>query len=194
MLYAGTPEWYIDSCKKIKYLFPKGHAVAYVTMTVRIGYFKVYYPYSFYAASFSVKAEDFNYETMCQGIDTAKEAIAQIGALGKEASATDKSMLTILELVVEMYARGLKFATLDLYQAQASKFLVTPEGLMPPLCSIQGLGLSVAQNIVSTRDEGPFFTIQEFRERTKTNKTVIELLKKIGILAGIPETNQLTLF
>jgi DNA polymerase-3 subunit alpha (Gram-positive type) len=193
MKSAHVPDWYIDSCKRIKYLFPKGHAVAYVMMTVRIGYYKVYYPYSFYAASFSVKAEDFDLK-MCQGKDALTDEINRICALGKEATAKDKNKLTIMELVGEMYARGLKFAPLDLYKAASDEFLVTPEGLMPPLCAVQGLGMSVAVNIIEARDNGAFFTIDEFRERTKTNKSVIEILKQNHILDGIPETSQVCLF
>lgn len=191
---AGVPEWYIESCRKIKYLFPKGHAVAYVTMTVRIAYYKLYHPYSFYAASFSVKAEDFDYDVMCRGREIAMEAAKALTSLGKEATAKDKNSLTILELVLEMYARGLRFVPLDLYKAEVSRFLVTDDGLMPPLCSVSGLGVSVAKNIVEAREEGEFFTVDDFRARTKTNKTVIELLKKHGILNGIPDTNQLSLF
>ena len=194
MLDADVPEWYIESCKKIKYMFPKGHAVAYVMMTMRIGYFKIYHPYSFYAATFSVKAEDFNYETMCRGAQTVQDEIKRLQALGLDMTAKEKSALTILELVRELYARGLKFTPLNLYEAAADKFAVTPNGLMPPLCAVAGLGANVAQNIVESRAGGDFATIEDFRERTKTNKTVIELLKKNGILDGIPETNQMSLF
>lgn len=194
MKVANIPDWYIDSCKRIEYMFPKGHAVAYVMMTVRIGYFKIYYPYSFYAATFSVKAEDFNYETMCSGKEVARQCLEKIIAMGNDAAVKEKNSLTILELVLEMYERGLKFVPLDIYKADAFKFTVTEDGLMPPLCSIQGLGSSVAQNIVDSRKDGEFFTIEEFRERTKTNKTVIELLKRNNIFKGIPETNQLSLF
>ena len=194
MHFADVPDWYIESCRRIKYMFPKGHAVAYVMMTVRIGYFKINYPLNFYAASFSVKAEDFDYELMCSGPEKVQEAIVQISALGKEATATDKDKLTMLELVREMYARGLHFAKLDVYRAHPSKFSVTPEGLMPPLCAVQGLGASVAQNIVNARADGEFISIEDFKERTKTNKTVIALLKHHDVLAGLPESSQLTLF
>jgi len=186
--------WYIESCKKIKYMFPKGHAVAYVMMSMRIGYFKIYYPYSFYAAIFSVKLEDFDYSLMCKGQEMVKEEMARIKKLGNDASAKDKNILTVLELVNEMYARGLKFLPLDMYQAKADKFEVLPDGLMPPLLSINGLGESVAQNIVESRKEGKFETLSEFREKTKVNKSVLELLKENGILTDIPEDNQLTLF
>ena len=191
---AGVPDWYISSCQKIEYLFPKGHAVAYVTMTVRIGYFKIYYPYGFYAAVFSVKAEDFDLEQMCFGKEKLQQVMYELSAQGKDLSAKDKNKMTIMELVLEMYCRGLKFAPLDLYKAQAGRFMVTPQGLMPPLCSVQGLGMSVAQNIVEARKQGEFFTVDDFRERTKTNKTVVELLKRNGVLDGIPESSQLTLF
>jgi len=194
MKEANVPEWYINSCQKIEYLFPKAHAVAYVTMTVRIAYFKLYYPYSFYAAVFSVKAEDFDLEQMCFGKERLIQPMSELSSQGKDLSAKDKTKYTIMELVLEMYCRGLKFAPLDLYKAQAGRFVVTPKGLMPPLCSVQGLGMSVAQNIVEARKQGEFFTIDDFRERTKANKTVIELLKRNGIFDGIPESSQLSLF
>lgn len=191
---CNVPDWYIESCRRIKYMFPKGHAVAYVMMTVRIGYFKVHHPYAFYAASFSVKAEDFDYELMCFGRENVLKEIQRINLLGKEATAKEKSSLTILELVSEMYARGLKFAMLNIYKASAFKFLITPEGLMAPLCSVQGLGGNAAESVVTAREEGEFFTIEDFRERTKVNKTVTEVLKRVGIFEGMSETNQLSLF
>ena len=194
MQQTGIPDWYIESCKRIKYMFPKGHAVAYVMMTVRIGYFKLYHPYSFYGASFSVKYDDFDYEIMCKGREVVKDEMRRIKALGFDASTKEKTTYSMLELVNEMYCRGLKFVPLDMYKASATKFIVTENGLMPPLCSIQGLGETVAQNIVETREDGEFITIDDFRQRTKTTKTVIELLKKNGVLAGLPETNQLSLF
>jgi len=191
----NIPAWYISSCKKIKYMFPKGHAVAYVMMTVRIAYFKLHHPYSFYAATFSVKSEDFDYELMCKGKDIVKDEITRIKSLGNDVTAKDKSILTTLELVNEMYARKLNFAPLNLYEADATKFKIVDAGIMPPLSSIQGLGETVAQNIVDARlDGGEFFTVEEFRQRTKVTKGVLELLKNNGVLDGIPETDQLTLF
>ena len=186
------PDWYIDSCKKIKYLFPKGHAVAYVMMTMRIGYFKVYHPYAFYAATFSVRSQDFNYNKMCCGKQNVLDYMKKINALGKDATLKDKNIYSLLEIILEMYERNLKFAPLDLYKSDAKKFLITENGLLPPLCTIEGLGESVAQNIVDERANGLFNTIEEFRERTKANKNVIDLLKKNNVLRGIPETNQLT--
>ena len=189
-----VPEWYIESCNRIKFMFPKSHAVAYVLMTMRIGYFKLHHPLSFYGASFSVKYDDFDYEIMCKGIDTAGRELQRIRALGKDISAKEKNTYNMLELVYEMYVRGFNFIPLCLYTAHATKFIVTDSGLMPPLCAVAGLGETVAQNIVEARQEGEFLTIDDFRERTKATKTVIELLKQTGVLEGLPETNQLTLF
>ncbi len=189
-----VPEWYIESCKKIKYMFPKGHAVAYVTNSFRIAYFKVHFPYVFYAATFSVKTEDFDYVMMCNGIERVRESMDNLIALGNDISAKEKSTLSVLELVYEMYVRGFKFVKMDLYNSDAVKFKVTDDGLLPPLCTIQGLGANAAINIVNAREEGEFFTVEEFRERTKVSKTVIQLLKDSGVLQGIPDTNQLTLF
>ncbi len=194
MSEAGVPDWYINACKKISYMFPKGHAVAYVMMTVRIGYFKIYHPYSFYAATFSVKTDDFDYEMMCHGKELAKKHIERINNLGKDASAKDKNLLTTLELVLEMYMRGLRFVPIDLYTAEERRFIVTKEGLMPPLCTLQGLGASVAQKIIEERKKGKFETIDDLIRRTKANKNVIELLKNNKIIDDMPENDQLTLF
>ena len=185
------PDWYINSCKKIKYLFPKGHAVAYVMMTMRIGYFKVYYPYAFYAAIFSVRSADFNYNKMCFGKDKILDYIKELD-LNSEMSAKDKNIYSLLELLLEMYERGLNFVEIDLYKSDAEKFIVTDNGLLPPLCTIEGLGESVSQNIIDERKNGLFDTIEDFKERTKANKNVIDLLKKNNILRGIPDTNQMS--
>lgn len=190
----NVPEWYIDSCKKIKYMFPKGHAVAYVTNTFRIGYFKINYPYAFYAASFYVKADSFDYASMCFGIDKVKDKMNEINALGKAATANDKSMLSLLELVYEMYARGLKFVPIDLYKADATHFIITDEGLMAPFCVLPNLSRDTAPAITAAREDGEFNTIEEFRIRTGIGKTVVQMLKDYGIFKGIPETNQLSLF
>ena len=194
MAEAGVPEWYIESCRRIKYLFPKGHAVAYVMMSVRIGYFKIHHPLSFYAASFSVKAEEFDYNIMCAGPDVAKDAYDRFMSMGKDATATDKNTLVLLELVLEMYARGFGFLPLDLYESEVSRFRVRENSLLPPLCTVAGLGVSAAKSIAKARKKGKFVTIEDFSERTKTNRAVTELLKQHGALAGMPETNQITLF
>jgi len=194
MLTAGVPRWYIESCRKISYMFPKGHAVAYVMMTMRIGYYKIFHPEAFYAAVFSVKSDEFNYELMCKGPEAARTEMRRIVHLGNEATQKEEKSITLLELVTEMYARGLKFAKLDLYQASADKFILTDEGLMPPLCAVAGLGEAVADMIVEARKDGEFFSIEDLKARTKANKNVVQLLKDNGVLDGIPETEQLTLF
>lgn len=219
MKNAGVEDWYIESCRRIKYMFPKGHAVAYVMMTVRIGYYKIHFPYSFYSSFFYVKNEDFDYVAMCNGKDRAMEEAKRISAIGKEASTKEKSKLTVLELVIEMYSRGLSFLPIDLYLADNNKFLIIGEdgnialddgtlgldfreneitgkvkGLMPPLSSVDGLGTNAAIGIANARVDGKFTTIDNFRERTKVNKTVLSLLREVGILDGMPESDQISLF
>ena len=189
-----VPEWYIESCKKIKYMFPKGHAVAYVTNTFRIGYFKINYPYAFYAAQFSVKYEDFDYNIMAFGRDRVLAKMKEIDEKGDEKTAKDKSMRTTLELVNEMYARGLKFVPMDLYKSDPFKFKVTEDGLMPPLCTIQGLGGTAAEGIAAAREERPFDNIEDFRKRTGLGKTLIQLLREAHLFDGMEESDQLSLF
>ena len=195
MKAANVPDWYIASCQKIKYMFPKAHAAAYVMMAFRIAYFKINYPEAYYAAYFTVRAcDDFDYNCMCKGIETARSAIKEIHAKGMDATAKDKAKQTVLEIVVEFYARGFQFLPMDLYRSDAKKFIVTPEGLIPPFNSLQGLGTNAAQSIVDGRRDGEFRTIEELKERTSLGRSLIDLLKENGVLQGIPETNQLTLF
>jgi len=195
MKAANVPDWYIESCQKIKYMFPKAHAAAYVMMAFRIAYFKINYPEAYYAAYFTVRAcDDFDYACMCKGIDVAKEAIKEIHAKGQEVTAKDKSKQTVLEIVVEFYARGFKFVPIDLYRSDAKNFQITPEGLLPPFSSLQGLGVNAAQSIVEGRKDGEFNTLEELKERTSLGRSLIDMLKENGVLDGIPETNQLTLF
>ncbi|MCL2168805.1 MAG: PolC-type DNA polymerase III [Defluviitaleaceae bacterium] len=195
MLDAGVPRWYIDSCRKIKYMFPKGHAVAYVMMAVRMAYYKIHHPEAFYGAVFSVKSDEFDYEIMCKGRQRVVDEINRVQSLGKEATQKEEKSVSLLELVNEMYARGLKFAPLDLYTASADKFIITEDkALMPPLCAVAGLGAAVAEMIVETRKDGEFYSIDDLKERTKVNKNVVQLLKDNGVLDGMPETEQLSLF
>ena len=190
----NVPDWYIESCKKIKYMFPKGHAVAYVMMAVRIAYFKIYEPKAFYTAIFSVKSGDFDYESMCMSHDKLKDKMRAIKN-NPEATPVEKSMYGTLELVNEMYERGYNFEPIDLYKSQASKFVLTEQGIMPPLSAISGLGETVAQKIIESREEyGEFVSQEDFKEKTGANKKTIELLVELGILADIPVDMQLTLF
>lgn len=195
MKASDVPDWYIESCQKIKYMFPKAHAAAYVMMAFRIAYFKINYPEAYYASYFSVRAcDDFDYSCMCQGIDVARDAIREIQAKGQEVTAKDKNKQTVLEIVVEFYARGFKFCPIDLYRSDAKNFLPTEEGLLPPFSSLQGLGVNAAQSIVEGRKDGEFNTLEELKERTSLGRSLIDLLKENGVLDGIPETNQLCLF
>ena len=195
MKAANVPDWYIESCQKIKYMFPKAHAAAYVMMAFRIAYFKINYPEAYYATYFTVRAcDDFDYSCMCKGMDVAKAAMREIHAKAMEATAKDKAKMTVLELIVEFYARGFKFLPIDLYKSDSRKFIVTEEGLIPPFNSLQGLGTNAAQSIVDGREAGEFHTIEELKERTSLGRSLIDLLKENGVLNGIPETNQLSLF
>lgn len=194
----NVPDWYIGSCKKIKYMFPKGHAVAYCTNTFRIGYFKINYPEAFYAATFSVKYDDFDYQIMCFGENKARETYSSIMAMGKEASAKDKTTADMLKLVIELYARGIKFAPIDLYESGTTKFKVIDKDdgkyILPPFCTISGFGVTAAESLVNARDDGTFETIEELQKRTGLGQSNIQMLKDAGVLGNMRETDQLTLF
>jgi DNA polymerase-3 subunit alpha (Gram-positive type) len=194
MKKAGVKQWYIDSCKKIKYMFPKAHAAAYVMMAFRIAYFKVYYPEAFYTAYFSIRAKgNFDYELMCHGREVAEMAIKELEQR-QMLSTKEKDTLTVLEMVREMYARGIKFNPIDLYKSDSERFIIEEDGILPPFNSLQGLGDTAAKNIVEKRKQGEFLSIEQFRNETKVSSTIIDLMKKNGILNGIPDTSQLTLF
>ena len=194
MRSKNIPEWYIDSCNKIKYMFPKAHAVAYVMMSFRIAYFKVYFPEAFYATYFSMKAEDFDTDLIIKGIDVIKNKILEIENLGNNATAKERNLLTVLEVALEMYCRGIELLPVDLYKSDADKFIIKEDKLLPPLKSLQGVGQNAARSIQTAREEGKFISIEDLRERTKVTKTVIETLKVHGCLEGMSESNQLSLF
>ena len=189
-----VPEWYIDSCKKIKYMFPKAHAAAYVLMAVRIAYFKVHLPLLYYAAYFTVRAEDFDIETMSRGSEAIRAKIEEINAKGLEASNKEKNLLTVLELALEMTERGFIFQNYDLYNSDASEFIIEGNSLIPPFNSIPGLGTNAAYNIVKARGEGEFLSKEDLQQRGKVSKTILEYLDKQGCLKSLPEQNQLSLF
>ncbi|MCI8477341.1 MAG: PolC-type DNA polymerase III [Oscillospiraceae bacterium] len=195
MIAAKVPDWYIDSCKKIKYLFPKAHAVAYVMMAFRIAWFKVHEPLAFYAAYFSIRAKAFDSTCMCWGIDVVKDKIKEIKEK-ENATAVEEDMLVTLEVCYEFYLRGFTFERVDLYQSHAINFLVDKErkSLRPPFTGIPGLGETAAWSIMEQRDQ-QFISIEEFSAACpKVSKTHIEQLKAAGALDGIPETSQMTLF
>jgi len=190
----SVPDWYIESCKKIKYMFPKAHAAAYVLTAVRIGWFKVYHPLAFYAAYFTVRADEFDAALMAHGREKVRTRIAELEREGNAISAKDKNVLTILEVVNEMYARGISFLPVDLYKSDATRFKIEGEGIRPPLNSLQGLGATAANAIAEARGQGEFISVDDLRIRSKASKTVIEILTQNGCLKGIPESSQMSLF
>ena len=189
-----VPDWYIDSCKKIKYMFPKAHAAAYVLMAVRIAYFKVHYPIFFYAAYFSIRASDFELDTMVKGSEALRNRIAQIKDKGNDASPKEKTLLTVLEVSLEMCERGYQFSKVDLYRSSATEFIVEGDTLLPPFNVVDGLGTNAALNIVKAREDGEFLSKEDLRERSRISKTVLEYLDAHGCLEGMEEKNQLSLF
>ncbi|MGY4689857.1 PolC-type DNA polymerase III [Salibacterium sp. K-3] len=190
----GVPDWYIESCLKIKYMFPKAHAAAYVLMAVRIAYFKVHHPILFYASYFTVRAGDFEIPTMVKGGASIRSRIQEIQAKGLEASPKEKSLVTVLELALEMCERGYSFQKVDLYRSKASEFVVDGDSLIPPFDSLDGVGTNAAANIVKARADGEFLSKEDLQQRSRATKTVIEHLDLHGCLDGLPESNQLSLF
>lgn len=190
----AVPEWYLESCRRIQYMFPKAHAAAYVLNAVRIAWFKVHKPLAYYAAYFTVRAEDFDLALMARGADVIAARIEEIESKGITASPKEKALQTVLELALEMTRRGFHFRTLDLYRSDATRFLVDGDGLLPPFSAASGVGEAAARGIVQAREEAPFISIEDISERAHVSKTVIELLDSFGCLADLPATNQLTLF
>ncbi len=189
-----VPEWYIESCQKISYMFPKAHAVAYVTMAFRIAWFKVYYPEAFYATFFTVRAAEFDAELITGGLTKCRAAMEEIIKKGNGATSKEKNLLIILELAVEMYCRGITLLKVDLWKSDATCFQITPEGLLPPFSSLQGLGKSAAASLEKLRDSSLIRSVEELQNRGKLSKTVIEVLERHGCFHGLPEKNQLSLF
>ena len=191
----NVPEWYIDSCKKIKYMFPKAHAVAYVTMAFRIAWFKVHHPLAYYAAFFSIRADEFDSEFMIYGKEKVKAKMKELELQGNSISTKDKGMYTILEIVLEMYERGFEFLPVDLYKSHNTKFLIEDGKIRPPLTSIAGLGGIAAESIYNAAKlEGKFMCIDDLQLKAKIGKSMVELLSKFGCLDGIPQSNQISLF
>lgn len=196
MLAHDVPDWYIWSCKKIKYMFPKAHAAAYVMMAFRIAYFKVYYPLAYYAAYFSIRASAFSYELMCLGQERLEYHIRDYKNRDAQnlLSKKDEDTLKDMKVVQEMYARGYDFEPIDIYTVEAHKFQIMNGKLMPALSSIDGLGDKAADAIVEAAKNGKFISKDDFRERAKVSTTLTDLMAELGILKDLPESNQLSLF
>lgn len=194
MREKNVPEWYIQSCNTIKYMFPKAHAVAYVMMSFRIAYFKVHEPKAFYATFFTTKVDDFDADKFSRGPEFLKGYVDEIEGEDRILSKKEQDILMIAEVVQELYARGFKIHKVDLYKSDSDKFIVTDEGLLPPLRALQGVGENAARGIVGMRDDSEIMSKDDLRKRAKVTKTVIETLNAHGCLKGLSDTNQLSLF
>jgi DNA polymerase III subunit alpha, Gram-positive type len=191
---ANIPQWYIDSCLKIKYMFPRAHAAAYVLMALRVAYFKVYFPLVYYCAYFSVRADDFDLVSMCNGKDAVKNKMKEINDLGNDASAKDKNLLTVLELANEMLERGYGFQMVDLQRSDAEQWIIDGNNLIAPFNAIPGLGLNVAKQIVAARADKEFLSKEDISKRGKVSKKIIEFMTENHIIDDLPDENQLSLF
>ena len=194
MTEHGVPDWYIWSCEKIQYMFPKAHAAAYVMMAWRIAWCKINYPLAYYGAYFSIRAKGFSYKLMCQGEGALLKNLDEYEKKGDNRSAKEDDTYKDLRICQEMYARGYEFVPIDLFTVKSRDFQIVDGKLMPALSSIDGLGEKAADQIVEAAKAGPFLSRQDFRERCKVGQSTSDLLKELGILSDLPESNQLSLF
>ena len=195
MIEHNVPAWFIDSCKKIKYMFPKGHAVAYVTMALRIAWYKVHRPAAYYCAYYTVRADCFDASVLGGSLESIRGRYKEMEANSKDLTQKDKDLMIIMELVIEMLCRGIKLAPVDLYKSDATKFqVVDDQTIRMPFNALPGLGEAAAQSIVDAREQSPFISIEDLRNRTKISASLIDLLREGGCLGNLPESNQTTLF
>ncbi len=194
MRSVGCPQWFIESCKSIKYMFPKAHAAAYVSMAFKIAYYKVHYPLAFYAAYFSTRADEFDAQLIVSSKEAVKKTIKKYETCKNELTNKERMLLTVLEVALEMYCRGFSFLPVDLYDSHGMNFLIKGKKLLPPLRALQGLGEGAAMNIIEAKNKGPFISIEDLQERARVNRTVIDILREHGCLASLPESNQISLF
>ena len=190
----NVPDWYIWSCKQISYMFPKAHAAAYVMMAYRIAWYKVYMPLAYYAAFFSIRATSFSYELMCMGKERLEYYMEEIRRKGDAATKKEQDTLKDMKIVQEMYARGFSFVPIDLYRAKAHRFQIVDDKLMPALDTIEGLGDKAADAVEEAAKEGKFLSRDDFRDRTKVSKTVIDLMNDLHLFGDIPQSNQMSLW
>lgn len=193
MRASDVPEWYIESCNKIQYMFPKAHAAAYVTMSFRVAYFKVYHPLAFYQAYYTVRADTFEYDTMAQGRGRVQAYMKEL-SMNDNPSAKDKVTMTILEVVNEMYARGIEFVPIDIYESHPTKFLNKDGKILPALNTLSGLGTAAAESIAAAREEAPFKSIDDFKARTGVSQTHIDKFKEYGCFGSLPQSSQVSFF
>ena len=193
MLDHNVPSWFMDSCKKIKYMFPKGHAVAYVTMSLRVAWFKLHHPLAYYAAYFTIRGNGFDAATMLIDPDTCRARIKELRE-ADDISDHDKQSIPALELVLEMNMRGIRLLPVDLYKSEVSEFVIEGSNLRCPFTSLNGLGESAAAPIVEARKAGRFLSVEDLLKRSKCGAGTIELLRAHGSLAGLDETSQISMF
>ena len=194
MTEHDVPDWYIWSCKKIKYMFPKAHAAAYVMMAWRIAYCKVFYPLAYYAAYFSIRATGFDYEIMCQGKERLEYFYKDYTRRKDSLSKKEQDVYRDMKIAHEMYARGFNFMPIDIYRALPDRFQIIDGKLMPALNTIEGMGDNAAIAVAEAAKDGKFLSKDDFRQRTKVTKTTIDLMADLGLLGDLPESNQLSLF
>ncbi|MDO5299654.1 MAG: PolC-type DNA polymerase III [Clostridia bacterium] len=195
MIEHNVPDWFIDSCKKIKYMFPKGHAVAYVTMALRIAWYKVHRPAAYYCAYYTVRADCFDASILGGSLESIRARYKEMDENSKDLTQKDKDLMVIMELVIEMLCRGIRLAPVDLYESDATKFkLVSDTLIRMPFNAVPGLGEAAAQSIVEAREASRFISVEDLRNRGKVSQSLIDLLRESGCLSGLPETNQTTLF
>jgi len=194
MQEKGVPDWFIQSCQKIKYMFPRAHAVAYVMMAFRIAWFKVHMPLAFYAAFFTIRAEEFDSIAAAQGEHALNMVIRDLEAKGNEASHKEKALLAVMETAREMVLRGFSFLKVDLYKSHASEFLISGQALLPPLAALPGLGAAAAESIVNARKDRLFSSQEDLRIRGHVSKSIVDLLAQQGCLGDLPESDQMQLF
>ena len=195
MKEAGIEDWFIDSCEKIKYMFPKAHAAAYVTSAFRIAWYKVHMPVYFYATWFSTKATDFDIEVMIKGYDAIKDRLIEIKNKGYDATNKEEGISECLNVALEATARGIKILPFDLYKSKSLTFDVADDKtLIPPFVTIDGLGAVVAKNIEEEAHKKPFVSVEDFQNRCKVSQTLVDKLRTLGVFKGMPESSQLSLF
>lgn len=194
MKEKGVPDWYIWSCKQISYMFPKAHAAAYVMMAYRIAYCKINYPLAYYGAYFGIRANAFSYEIMCQGKEKLNYYLKDYKKRMDSLSNKEQDVLKDMKIVQEMYARGFEFLPLDIYKSKATRFQIIDGKLMPPLSSIEGMGEKAAEAVEEAAGDGEYLSLDDFRQRTKVSKTVIDFMADLGLLGDLPQSNQLSLF
>lgn len=194
MQEKGVPDWYVQSCQTIRYMFPKAHATAYVMMSFRVAFFKVHHPAAFYAVYFTVRGDDFRSSMVVREPDELRRQMKEIMDRGNEATAKEKSTLTDLEVAHEMYLRGLRFLPVDLERSDAARFQITPDGLLAPFGALSGFGRSAAAGVIQARTEAAFTSVEDLMNRAHLSRAQVDILREHGCLRGLSETNQLSLF